>query len=165
MTSLVQSWGRPTRDQILMGTAYLWAQRSTCSRLSVGCVFSLDGRILVQGYNGAPAGLPHCDHSCNCVQPYPEGHLKSCRSTKPCTVSVHAEQNGISWAAREGVRLHGASMHVTHMPCLPCAMSTINAGISEVVYQEPYRLTDGVDLLTQAGVTVRQAVFDNPPKR
>lgn len=51
---------RPTRAESLMDTAEVWAQRSTCGRLHVGCVIHRDGRILVQGYNGAPSGLPHC---------------------------------------------------------------------------------------------------------
>ena len=59
---------RPDRDDTLMGVAYLFAKRSTCSRLHVGAVFSKAGRILVTGYNGAPSGLPHCDHFCDCAE-------------------------------------------------------------------------------------------------
>jgi dCMP deaminase len=123
--------GRPNRETTLLGTAYLWADRSTCARLKVGCVISRDGRILVQGYNGAPAGMPHCD--------YPH-------EPEDC-LAVHAEANAIAFAARWGVMLEGAMLTCTHQPCLNCARLIINAGISRVIFSEPYRLKDGLRLL------------------
>lgn len=74
-----------------------------------------------------------------------------------CPYSEHAERNAIAFAARHGVALEGSTMTVTHMPCAACAMSIINAGIKEVVYLRPYRITDGVALLERAGVTVIDA--------
>ena len=53
---------RPTRDEVCMEIAGIMAQRSTCSRRHVGAVIARDGRILVSGYNGAPKGMPHCEH-------------------------------------------------------------------------------------------------------
>lgn len=152
---------RPTRQQTLMASAQLWAERSTCSRLHVGCVIEREGRILVQGYNGAPAGLDHCDHECDCFTSFSGNltqHDPECNIQKPCLRSVHAEQNAISFAARWGVGLEGASCWVTHQPCISCAQTLINAGISLVVYQEPYRLRDGLDLLLEANIQVRQLV-------
>lgn len=150
---------RPTREQVLLETAYLWARRSTCSRLNVGCVIAKNGRILTQGYNGAPAGLPHCNHECTCALPPAIQltgfkHMASCNSQQPCTTAVHAEQNAIAFAARWGVGLEGTELYCTHQPCLSCAMSIINAGIETVYYAEPYRLRDGVDVLEQAGILV-----------
>lgn len=54
---------RISRDEMLMEMAFVVAKRATCSRAHVGCVISRDGRIIVTGYNGAPAGVPHCDHT------------------------------------------------------------------------------------------------------
>src|SRR5690606_31450058 len=54
---------RISRDDMLMEIAQVVAQRGTCTRLQVGAVISRDGRIITTGYNGAPSGLPHCDHS------------------------------------------------------------------------------------------------------
>lgn len=130
---------RPTRDQALMHTAWVWASRSTCSRLDVGCVISRDGRILVQGYNGAPAGMPHCTHD----------------SDKPCTQAEHAERNAIAWAARNGVKLEGAEMHVTVSPCLSCAMTIVNAGVVKVMWAQEYRDRAGIQLLTAAHIDGR----------
>lgn len=53
---------RPTEEETLVHVAYVFAARSTCSRAHVGAVFALRGRILATGYNGAPAGMPHCSH-------------------------------------------------------------------------------------------------------
>lgn len=152
---------RPSRTSTLMQTAFLWGERSTCSRLHVGAVFAREGRILVQGYNGAPAGLPHCDHTCECgFDPESKqaklgmGHEGWCPAVMPCTISVHAEANAIAYAARWGVVLEGSDLFCTHQPCLPCAQSIINAGIKVVRYVEEYRLKDGIDLLTKAGVLV-----------
>ena len=162
---------RPTREHVLMETAYLWAKRSTCSRLHVGCVIHRDGRILVQGYNGAPAGLKHCDHECTCWGNYlyfdnakqAEVHRAGCTAALPCTRAVHAEQNAISFAARWGVGLEGAELYCTHQPCLPCAQTVINAGISKVWFSEPYRLQDGLDLLIEVGIKVERIVDFIPP--
>jgi len=152
-----------------METAFVWARRSTCSRLHVGCVIHREGRILVQGYNGAPAGLEHCDHSCTCAElekgasnhiPWRENkeHYLACASQKPCLRAVHAEQNAISFAARWGVGLEGAELFCTNQPCLACAQTIINAGIVRVIYAEPYRLRDGHELLEEAGIEVGQFV-------
>ena len=163
---------RLTRTEALMGTAYVWAERSTCDRLHVGCVIHRDGHILVQGYNGAPAGLPHCNHECTCrgsdKRPRIDKdfiHNPECPSQKPCSRAVHGEQNAISFAARWGVGLEGAEIVVTHQPCLSCAMSIINAGLSSVTYNEPYRLKDGLALLLEAGITVGQTLDFCPPGR
>lgn len=134
---------RPSREEALLQTAVIWAARSTCSRRHVGCVIHREGRILVQGYNGAPTGLPHCP---DIGQP-PFHSPETCRA-------VHAEQNAIAWAARVGVGLLGSQLVCTDEPCLSCARSIINAGIESVVYVRPYRLNDGLVLLGEAGIEV-----------
>jgi deoxycytidylate deaminase len=82
------------------------------------------------------------------------GHGPQCPSQQPCTIAVHAEQNAIAFAAKYGVELDGSELFVTHQPCLSCAQSIINTGVEFVAYQEPYRLKDGLDLLTSAGIEV-----------
>lgn len=150
-----------------MGVAELWARHSTCSRLAVGAVISRDGRSLSSGYNGAPKGLPHCNHSvqvCLCASGNPldyEGPLRDCPShgNRGCTTAVHAELNAIAFAAKYGMPTDGAEIHTTHQPCLNCAMGIINAGIIRVVYLYPYRDHAGTDLLAAAGVTAQQIVW------
>src|SRR5213596_3751468 len=57
---------RPSRNTVLMNHAWVAALRATCPRQSVGVVIARDGRVLVTGYNGAPAGMKHCEHPCDC---------------------------------------------------------------------------------------------------
>lgn len=130
---------RITRDEFLAEAAALVAKRSTCLRLQVGSVVALDGRILVTGYNGAPAGMPHCT---------PE----TCSPNKPCTRTVHAEANCIAFAARHGIELAHAFMYSTDSPCMDCAKLIINSGIKGVFYQREYRDRAPIDLLINAGV-------------
>lgn len=132
---------RNTREGMLIGMALLTASRSTCSRLGVGAVISREGRIISTGYNGAPAGFPHCTD---------DSHFQGVT----CRVAVHAEANAIVFAARYGVSTLGAEMHVTHMPCASCARLIINAGIRRVVYRHEYRDPEGVVLLKLGGVEV-----------
>lgn len=146
---------RPTRDQVLMEHAHVVAKRGTCSRLQVGVVVAREGRILVSGYNGAPAGMEHCDHACDCpgsMSDLTHGHAEKCNSRQPCTESVHAECNAIAFAARYGISLEGAEMHTTDSPCLPCAQLMINSGIVRVRYLREYRRREGLELLRAAGV-------------
>lgn len=147
---------RMSRDKMLMDVASVVSERGTCSRLQVGAVFSRDGRIIVTGYNGAPAGIEHCDHVCDCPITLRDWtkHDAQCKSLQPCTVSSHAEQNAIAFAAKHGVALDQSELHVTHGPCLACARSIINAGIRRVTYIEKFRDNSGVELLHQAGVGV-----------
>jgi dCMP deaminase len=100
------------------------------------------------GYNGAPAGLPHCHHS--------EG------ATDPCTKSTHAEANAIAFAAKNGIRIRHASMFTTHSPCIPCTHLIINAGLVAVYYVHEFRDASGIDLLKSAGLQTFQ--FPSTPE-
>lgn len=88
---------RPTLDQYFMEIAAVVAKRSTCLRNQVGAVLVRDKRILSTGYNGAPAGLEHCD-SVGCAREGVESGTRHelCRA-------VHAEQNAIIQAALHGI--------------------------------------------------------------
>jgi dCMP deaminase len=120
------SGARPTWDEYFMDIAFAVAERSTCDRAHVGAVLVRDRRILATGYNGAPAGLPHCDDVGHLMV---DGH---------CVRTLHAEQNAIIQAALHGVGISGATAYVTHHPCLTCAKMLINAGITRVVYAGNY---------------------------
>lgn len=129
---------RPTETELLLDIAAQVARRSTCSRLAVGAVLARDGRILSTGRNGAPSGLPHCDHTLD--------------SHSPCTTSVHAEVNAIAFAARHGASSDGATLYLTHAPCVACAGIIINSGVASVVYSQPYRDDSGCNRLALGGV-------------
>jgi len=158
---------RITRYEMLILMAQVVSKRSTCSRSQVGVIVAIESRPLVSGYNGAPAGLPHCDHTCSCTPDVIHSgsgdviraiHEKDCPAGEPCTIAVHAEANAIAFAAKNGVRLERSTLFSTLEPCLACSMLIINAGIVEVVYSAPYRIHDGTTLLRTAGVRVWPSV-------
>lgn len=132
-------------DAVLLDVARTIARRGTCSRLRVGAVLAIDGRICSTGFNGSPHGLPHCDHPSNESLPRPS-------DASTCTTSVHAEANAVAFAARHGVSIQGATLYGTHTPCVHCAMLLVNAGIVRVVCATRYRSDAGVRVLLTAEV-------------
>lgn len=156
---------RISRDDMLMQTARIMAQRSTCSRGSVGALLAVQGRILTTGYNGTPAGMAHCDHTCHCTASKTTskfippallqwGHEQACPAVNGCKLAVHAEANAVAYAARHGVSVEGCEAFITMSPCVACAQLIINAGVVRVVYDVMYRVPDGVNLLSLAGLDV-----------
>lgn len=151
---------RPSRDDTSMALARVMSYRSTCTRKQVGVVMSLDGRVLATGYNGAPAGMPHCDHTCTCHNT-PEAvelgvHCTGCPAdaNTGCEVTVHAEANAIAFAAKHGVALGGCDLFTTLSPCLACAKLIVNAGVKRVFCEEMYRDSSGTDFLEIAGIEI-----------
>lgn len=152
---------RPSRQNALMAVAEVLSTRSTCSRAAVGVVIAREGRILSTGYNGAPAGLEHCNHECDCLTEkvmmgtgvvVREIHQLECNSLIPCTVAIHAEANAIGYAARYGTELQGAELYTTFCPCLPCSQLIVTVGICKVFYRNNYRDQSGLELLRQAKI-------------
>ena len=135
---------RPSWDDYFMQITFEVAKRSTCPRAAVGAIIVRDKRILTTGYNGSPAGLPHCTEvGCLMVN----GH---------CVRTLHAEQNAIIQAALHGVSTAGGTIYVTHQPCLNCAKMIINAGIRRVVYAGAYPDENSQAFMRQAGVTLQR---------
>jgi dCMP deaminase len=134
---------RPDWDTYFIDIATVVANRSTCDRALVGAVIVRDKRILTTGFNGSPAGQPHCDEV---------GHLLI---GGHCARTIHAELNAIIQGALHGISLRGATCYLTHFPCLGCAKAMVNAGILRVVYKAPYRIDPhAVEVLERAGIAM-----------
>lgn len=131
---------RPTITDVLMRTAFVIAERGTCSRRKVGVVLAdRNGTMRSWAYNGALSGMPHC-----------EPHT----DFQPCGVSEHAERNAIYFCARRGVATDGLYAYSTDAPCHACARALIQAGVIRLTYARDYRLNDGLTLLARAGVAL-----------
>ncbi len=128
---------RPSWDEYFMTITRQVAERSTCSRAKVGAIMVRDRSILATGYNGAPAGMPHClDVGCLVYESRtPDGNLE-----QNCFRTIHAEVNAIAQAARNGTRIEGADIYVTHTPCIHCFKTLVNCGIKRVFYEKPYKI-------------------------
>jgi dCMP deaminase len=115
----------------------------------VGAVLVLDKRILTTGFNGSPAGQPHCDEI---------GHLLV---EEHCVRTIHAETNAIIQAALHGISTRGCTCYVTHFPCINCTKVLINAGMSRLVYNVAYRIDgNALDFLGAANVEIDQLDYD-----
>ena len=125
--------------------AHIWAENSYCTRRKVGALIVKDKMIISDGYNGMPSGFPNVCEG--------EDGL-----TLPCV--LHAEANAITKIARSGNNSDGATLYVTDSPCIECAKLIIQAGIRRVVYARSYRLTDGLDLLLKAGISVEKVELE-----
>lgn len=154
---------RPDLDHTLMELALTWEKRSTCSRNQVGAVIAHGGRAIGSGYNGAPAGMPHCEHGgtrlpslslMDRVMP-PGSALVVAGYDRGCKEAIHAEANALAYSARHGVAVEGATMYTTLSPCYACALLIIAAGLTRVVFNRSYRDPAGIDLLRNAGLNVQ----------
>jgi len=140
-----QMHDRPSWDEYFRAITRAVATRATCSRKSVGAVLVKNKLILATGYNGAPAGLRHCDHRDG-------GDLQNGH----CARSTHAEQNAIVQAARHGISIEGATLYCTNNPCLACTKLLINAGVRRIVYEDIYPDALAFELLAEAGIPIEQ---------
>lgn len=128
-------------DGRYMRMARIWAENSYCKRRQVGALIVKERMIISDGYNGTPSGFENnCEDERNKSLPY----------------VLHAEANAITKVARSNNSSEGATLYVTASPCMECAKLIIQSGIKRVVYAEEYRLTDGVDLLREAGIEVER---------
>ena len=133
---------KDTGKQRLLDLRYLrmaaiWAENSYCQRRKVGALVVKEKMIISDGYNGTPSGFENvCEDETDTTKPY----------------VLHAEANAITKLARSSNNSDGATLYVTDSPCIECAKLIIQAGIKRVVFSKLYRLSDGLDLLREAGV-------------
>ena len=124
-------------DRRYLRMAFIWAENSYCQRRKVGALLVKDKMIISDGYNGTPAGFENvCEDENGVTKPY----------------VLHAEANAITKVARIGNSSEDSTLYITASPCLECAKLIIQAGIRRVVFNDLYRLSDGIDLLRRAGV-------------
>ena len=110
-------------DTYFASLSLLIASRSPCHRLHVGCVLVNDKRILSTGYNGFLPGAKH-------ESVIRDNHEQA---------TVHAEQNAISYAAKNGIGLKGSTAYITHFPCINCCKILISSGVKNIFYLDAYK--------------------------
>lgn len=140
-----------------MDTAKRFAQLSHAKRLKVGCIIVKDDRIISIGYNGTPKGW---DNECEIIvvtqEKISEGIYSLDKTTELKTKPevLHAEANALTKLARSTESGEGASLFITHSPCMDCAKLIAQSGISEVYYDQVYRCNDGLEFLRKCGIPV-----------
>jgi dCMP deaminase len=117
--------------------AHIWAENSYCNRRKVGAIIVKDKMIISDGFNGTPSGFENiCEDENGITKPY----------------VLHAEANAITKVAKSNNSSKGSTLYVTTSPCMECSKLIIQAGIKRVVFDEKYRITDGLDILERAGI-------------
>ncbi len=126
-----------TLDRRYLRMASIWAENSYCKRRKVGAIIVKDQMIISDGYNGTPSGFENiCEDDYGVTKPY----------------VLHAEANAITKVSRSNNSSDGATLYVTASPCVECAKLIIQAGIKRVVFNEMYRMCDGLELLKRASI-------------
>lgn len=132
---------RPDLVTVFMAMVDCLTFRGMCRRLKVACIIVRDKRIITSGINGPNTW--DCDEL-------------SCDINQPCLHAIHAEENAIMFARKHHIHLEGTTLYCSHQPCLTCSELIIQEKITEVIYSEPYRLTEGLDLLILNNIHVSQ---------
>lgn len=129
---------RPSWPEIWMSIAKNIAMRSYDTRLQVGAIIVSEdnAHMFSMGYNGNYKKGPHEPESC---EPGKSGF-------------IHAEVNALVKCDFNTYKKK--HMYLTHSPCRSCSKLIINADISRVVYDIPYRDQSGLELLRSAGIEV-----------
>lgn len=146
---------RPDFDEIFMELAQNLALRSHCVKAQVGAVLTKDTRIISIGYNGPPAETHNCDEE------FPE-HGCPRDSKGSCSLALHAEQNAILYASKNGANIEGTTLYVTLSPCISCARVIYSMKIKKVFFAKSYAqfkgipIDEGVEFLRKFGVEVIQ---------
>ncbi len=172
---------RPLWHEIHMKQAELIAQRSTCIKRRVGAVLVKDNRTISQGYNGVGPGCKHCyDHwydlfifysqfnnteieikeiaSCETFNDFIKSkYFRSEHKIWTINNELHAEQNCILWAAREGIPTKDSILYTVYSPCINCAKVIHMAGIKAIYYQKIYESDQlGVNYLHNNSIICEQ---------
>lgn len=109
-------------DEYFMENAKLASRRSNCHRLHVGSVIVKNNRVISMGYNGFIKGAPH-------VSIMRDNHEQA---------TIHSEMNAITDCANRGVSIEGATIYITHYPCLNCFKIIASSGIKKIIYLDDY---------------------------
>ena len=126
-------------DRRYLRMARIWSENSYCTRRKVGAILVKDKMIISDGFNGTPSGFPNiCESEEGVTLPY----------------VLHAEANAITKVARSNNSSEGSTLYVSTSPCMECSKLIIQAGIKRVVFSDIYRITDGLDLLKDAGIEI-----------
>ena len=145
---------RPDWDQYFLDLLEPISKRATCDRGRCAAIIVSKGNtILATGYTGSPPGQPHCDDV---------GHLmktvidENNNQSSHCMRTLHAEENAVLQAAKDGIKIEGTTIYVKMTPCYNCAMRIVRVGIKKVVAQKRYHADkSSMELFKNANVEVK----------
>jgi dCMP deaminase len=132
-------------------------EMSTCARVRVASLIVKDGRIVSTGWNGVPSGKIHCSaffYNRDVIRDmlaYADHHKFSEKN------EIHAEQNAIGFASRNGLSTKDSDLYISVSPCIYCAKLIWAAGIKNVYYIEEYdRSIEGIEFLNENNINCKE---------
>lgn len=150
-------------DNFYMKIAKESAQLSHAVRLKVGAVAVRDRNILAFGYNGTPAGSPnecetrvYIEEYSNDERNYWDKEREEWYNLETKDNVLHAEENVICKLASGAQSGVGATLYLTHAPCIKCARMIHSVGFTRLVYHEQYRSDNGLQLLASKDIQIQQ---------
>ena len=112
-------------DEYFMRMVYLVSSKSKDMSTKIGAVNVIDKQVLSTGYNGICRGV---DDNVSERHVAPDKYL----------YFEHAERNSCYSAAREGIKLKGATMYTQDIPCADCCRGVIQSGIKEIMIHKQW---------------------------
>ncbi len=133
------SEGRPDKDVYYLKIAEAVGARSPCLRRKFGAIIVVNDAIVSTGYNGPARGSVNCRET-GCLKDMANAPMYSSYDLCP---AVHAEENTVINAARNGVSVYGGVLYIVGKypdgrlapshPCDRCKRVLINAGVKKVI--------------------------------
>jgi dCMP deaminase len=146
---MASDYKRPSWDDYYLGIARAVAGRSPCLRRKVGAIIVVSDAIVSTGYNGPARGVDNC--SLGCLKDKKDAPVYAGYNWCP---AVHAEENAIINAARNGVSVLGGTLYLVGVkpdgtpretvPCRRCSRALINAGVEREGKQVEIKTADWV---------------------
>lgn len=144
---------RINKDEYYLEIAFAISKRSPCLRRRVGAILVKNDVILATGYNGPPRKTVNCDEI-GCLKDLANAPHGEAWDLCP---AVHAEENCITNAARQGTSVLGATLYISgeylvNSPIEPaqvcdrCKRILINAGIKDVVIRRKNGSIEKIDI-------------------
>lgn len=129
-------------EHALMDMAERFGKTSSANRLKVGCLIYKNDSIISLGVNGQPSGW----------------HTEVCEGLDGLTLGTvrHAEQAAFDKLVTSTETSVGASMFVSHQPCLACSIRIVSAKIAKVYYRHQYKTDEGVKYLKANNIEIQQ---------
>lgn len=119
-----------------------FAETSEAKRLKVGACLIKNGNPICFGVNGTAPGWPS----------------NVCEDENGNTLPevLHAEIQCLNKLRKINETSIGATLLITHSPCIKCCREIVDAGIQQVIYKHKYRDLTGIQYLKDNGVHVEQ---------
>lgn len=138
----IKNYDRFNMQQLFIIFTKLLSYKSACAKTRQAALIVKNNRIISFGYNGPP------ENAINCIA-YKENGEQICGkdSAGSCLLGIHAEQNAIAFASKNGISIENCEMYITESPCIHCARLLSNSGINKIYYLKKYRLEEGLNFL------------------